>query len=73
MPSGIAAARNRMISGKLRSCETGAELAAPFRHAVEAANVAAIGDADSQIVVHAVETVDQGPRAQLARDTGGAS
>ena len=35
------------------------ELHARLRHAVEAADVAAIGDADAQVVVHAAEGIDE--------------
>ena len=55
-PSDAATRTKRSISSKSRISSRGHELHALFRHAVEAADVAAVRDADPQIVVHAAES-----------------
>ena len=59
-PSATATRTNRSISSKVRISSRGTNFTSVFRHAVEAADVAAVGDADAQVVVHAAESVDEG-------------
>ena len=50
---------NRSISSKSRISRAADELHVRLRHAVEAADVAAVGDADAQVVVDAAEGIDE--------------
>ena len=49
----------RSISSKSRISLRSHELHVRLRHAVEAADIAAVGDADAQIVVDAAERIDE--------------
>ena len=59
IPSPTATRTKRSISSKVRISRAVHELHVRLRHAVEAADVAAVGDADAQIVVHAAEGIDE--------------
>ena len=60
MPSATAMRTKRSISSKSRISLRSTNCTSRLRHAVEAADVAAVGDADAQVVVDPAEGIDQG-------------
>ena len=58
IPSPTATRTKRSISSKSRISLPLHELHVRLRHAVEAADVAAVGDADAQVVVHPAEGIE---------------